>query len=113
MAKLPAMVRVGPATYRVTSDAAEHAKACQRVGDGLLGSTTFKSCVITIDPDQAHDCKTDTVLHEVLHCVTQMAGLLSEWGEEKDEAVVTRLTPVLLGVIRDNPDLISYLKAPR
>lgn len=45
----------------------------------------------------------DTLLHEVLH----ICGLMI--GHELDEHQVASVTPVLLDVLRSNPEVVAYL----
>ena len=47
----------------------------------------------------------DTVLHEVLHTVEAFMGL------DVEEEVIEKLATGLLGVLKDNPKLVTYLRA--
>lgn len=51
----------------------------------------------------------ETLLHEILHCVTESAGINAELGEAEEEKLVRRVAPLLLDVLRRNPDLVAYL----
>ncbi len=52
----------------------------------------------------------DTVLHEVMHSVFRQQGRPYTQAEER---FVTALTPGLLGVLHDNPELVKYLLRKR
>lgn len=51
----------------------------------------------------------DTLLHEVLHGLFGLVGLISDDSEE--ERIVGTLTPLLLDTLRRNPQLVEYLVA--
>lgn len=51
----------------------------------------------------------ESILHETLHVAFVQTGLRDELGIEYEEAVIGRLSPVLLQIVRDNPALIEYL----
>jgi hypothetical protein len=63
-----------------------------------------------IEPGQEDGQKRDSLMHEALHALFAMLGLDQEWGT-KTEGYVTRLSPALLALLRDNPDLVGYLTA--
>lgn len=71
-----------------------------------MGSTNLDKGVIAIREGLSEDQTSDTLLHEVLHAVFLATGLN---GEDREEELIERLTPMLLQVIRDNPDLIQTL----
>ena len=48
----------------------------------------------------------ETLLHELLHVAFHVADI-----QDHDESVVTRLARVLLALMRDNPGLLTYLRA--
>lgn len=68
---------------------------------------------ITVDPSMCRDQMADTVLHEVIHCVLEQGvevGKISTSNvEDFEEYLVRRLTPRLLAVLQDNPDLVDWL----
>lgn len=76
---------------------------------GLMGDWEECPARIRIMRNLAPSMERETVMHEVLHAVFAMNGLQQEWGEEKEEAVVRRLSPVLLAAMRDNPRLVAFL----
>lgn len=54
----------------------------------------------------------ETLLHEIVHACFQVSGLSTENHRAMDdleEAFVTRLTVVLIDVLRSNPDVTKFL----
>lgn len=96
--KPPPRIFVGPHTYEVVYAS----------GMTDFGNTNTRTQRILLADDQSPGALRDTVLHEVLHCVVDLAGFSQEW-EDKEEGIVNRLTPVLLQVLRGNPKLVAYL----
>lgn len=107
--RLPSTIQVGPHRYKVVSNRPQMNEVCRKEGRDLLGHVNHWSLTISIEPTLAADQKAETVLHEALHAAVTVAGLGDEWGVDKEEAVVNRLSPVLLDVLRRNPKLIAYL----
>ncbi len=94
-------MKVGPYTWTVHfSPEAEN---------GGVGHTDFKTQVISVAEDQHPQQERDTVLHEVLHVAMFLAGMN---GHELEESLIQRLTPVLLMVLKDNPNFAGYLAEP-
>ena len=75
----------------------------------VLGSTDHDQLVIVIDGRAPGGVRRDTLLHELLHVVTEITGLHFKWGDERDEEIVRRLSPILLELLRRNPDAVAYL----
>ena len=62
------------------------------------------------------DTQRETTLHELLHQALHLAGLTcahdsvkADISEALEERLCIRVTPILLGLIRDNPRLVAYL----
>lgn len=110
--KIPRRIIVGPFVYKVSDDPVDLVIRCREESTDLLGHNSQRELIITIDPAQAPGQRRDSLLHETLHAVTQLTGLASEWGQETEEAIVNRLSPVVLSVLRDNPRLLRYLTEP-
>jgi hypothetical protein len=107
--RLPSVIRVGPRRYKVTSDRTRMGRLSRTERADLQGFTDHRALTIDIDPNQAPDEKADTLLHEVIHTVTNLTGLNGDWDAETEERVVNRLSPALLDVLRRNPTLVTYL----
>lgn len=99
----PSKVRVGQMTYSV-----EFVDDLTQVEDGrrLSGCLLHEEQRIFVKTGDGPDWTRDTLLHEVLHAAFFAAGVAG--GD--NELAVSRLTPVLLGFLRDNPKLITYLQ---
>lgn len=111
-AQLPAELIVGPNRYTVTGDELERLRTEHAERSQLDGHTDHGTLRLLVNTALAADQVRDTLLHETLHALAFLSGLSSEWGSEKEEAVVRRLSPLLLDVLRRNPDLVAYLVAP-
>jgi hypothetical protein len=107
--QIPPIIKIGPYHYTVhTSPDEIQRRIREEGGEELLGHHDSRELTITIDPEQAHDQTADTLLHEILHAVVGMTNLDDRFGRHEEE-IVSRLTPALLSVIRDNPSLIRFL----
>jgi hypothetical protein len=111
-AKLPSEVLVGPYRYEIIDDliALHHASVRER--DPLDGYCSPRRQQILVDTQKSHPGSSRyTLLHEILHALTDLSGHSKEWGDDDEEAFVTRFTPLLLDVLRRNPKLVDYLLA--
>jgi hypothetical protein len=96
----PRKVKVGPHEYRVRVDKSGVLMAAERLGQHRMADLRMD-----VAGGQAPSMLRDTVLHEVMHAV--FVGM--ELSEDDEEKFVSRLTPVLLAVLRDNPKLVEFL----
>lgn len=71
-----------------------------------MGRTSLSRLRIVVDSDMHPHQLRDTVLHEVLHACNLVIDPAAD-----DEEQVARLTPVLLDVMRSNPDVVAWLMA--
>lgn len=110
---MPRRVTVGPHVVRVLADDVDAVNRLRHEGD--RGRCDMQALTIQVDePGLAPSAAAEALLHEVLHAVTEVAGLTAVDGiDERLEAVVTAMAPTLLGVIRANPTLIEYLVEAR
>ena|SRR3990167_1553124 len=107
MSDIPSIVKVGPYRYRVRTDKDAVAEAR---GDSYQGFHSAPRLMLAIDPDYPRDKVAETLVHEALHAVWMVVNLPREKLEGVTaETVVGALAPTLLGVLRDNPALVSYL----
>lgn len=102
-------VIVGPHTYEVTVDKNAINACSSKSEDSLVGQCDTALCHIIIDPEQSASQLTDTLLHEVLHACFELIGASSDIDHDTEEKLVRRLSPVLIQVLRDNPDLIEEI----
>jgi hypothetical protein len=115
---MPATVRVGSVTFRVTTDPddwmrIEHKN--QRKGD--YGFTGYHEATIYINPESTPDTQRLTLWHEVMHAMCEAVMGSPDWrglGKEKaarEEAVIAAFESPIVCVLRDNPPLVAYLTA--
>jgi hypothetical protein len=107
----PNLLKMGPKTYTIFWDQ-ESWQAHHDADD--YGHTSHKSLIICINPNQALDQKADTLLHEILHCCIASVGNLSNYDKvpNLEEHIVTTTAPWLLGILRDNTEVLRYLLEP-
>ncbi len=101
--KLPSRVKVGPHVYRVISDKGlgERASAA-----GICGADSQE---IRIDSALGRTVKKETLLHECGHAAWTQTELDRKYSDDDEETVLWSLTPLLLGILRDNPELVRFL----
>lgn len=63
---------------------------------------------IHIANDMGPEKERQTFVHENLHLMLEVAGLADSY--DSDEKLATRLAPVLLAWLRENPGAIEYLQ---
>lgn len=106
---MPEQIAVGPFAYTINTDRTAHLEVCATEHSDLLGHCNRRTQTISVDTSQVADQLCDTLVHESLHAITDLVGLASEWDSDKEEAIVTRLSPAILGWLRANPKLVAYL----
>lgn len=103
--KVPRLIKVGPFYYevkrwkRMPADNSEAWGMCDRATN-----------VILLSEVPGPQKQREVLLHEVLHAIYGTTGLCSK-DNVPEEMVVTDMSPALLQVLRDNPDLVDYLVA--
>lgn len=119
MTQLPTEVIVGRFIYRVTQDAdewTERGTTDRMVEATTYGATNHHKLLILINPAQLPRQKADTLLHEVLHCVWAISSLpfVKELADDVDyeEMTIGHVTPWLVLVFNENPDLYAYITDP-
>src|SRR5271157_3093979 len=100
MDKMPSTVKVGPHLYSIIR------KPASALPDAL-GTCDFQLLQICIRQRMRRSKAQETLLHEILHSATHPTVNCSD--KRDDEEFVTAIAPVLLGVLKDNPDLVGYL----
>jgi hypothetical protein len=101
MPKLPQTVFVGPADYLI-----RHEKKYP-----MLGETMPDDTEIVIRKAQSFCSKQNTFLHEILHAIVWESGYRQVAGLNgaQEETMVRVLTPWILAVLQDNPDVLAFL----
>ncbi len=94
---MPAAVKIGPHTYTVI----------RSYRKGANGYCDMDGLKLAVQPRLRRTKAQEVLLHEIMHALTHPT--LCGGGQFTDEEFVTGVTPLLLQVLKDNPDLISYL----
>lgn len=109
MSSAPTTVKVGPYTYTVTLSDARIKELEKENNADLYGFTAHSFLEIAVSPDMADLMVRETVLHEVLHAVLYTTGISNRFSENAEEHLVRALSPALFQMLRDNPQLVTYL----
>ena len=97
--KPPKVIYIGAADYEVRT----------RKTLDLLGETDNTNTEIMLKRDQSAACRRDTLLHEVMHAVVFLSGYGHDLKHADEERLVRTITPWILAVLRDNPELVDFL----
>lgn len=89
---IPTKVRIGSVDYFVTEHTDLHDN-----GRELLGHVLYDCTAIKLEEHMPVQRKVGVLIHEIVHAIFHEAGYT-----EQDEDMVTRLSNVLHGVLRDN-----------
>ena len=114
---MPRTLKVRNVTYKIKVLSEKKWKDTPDVSDDEAGITWEASSQIWIrDIPGLSDLNARILLlHEVLHAVTETseARQVVKWVKRRDveEAMVALSAPVLLAVLRENPDLVAWLTA--
>jgi hypothetical protein len=68
-----------------------------------VGHTSTSTQELHVLEGQGHHQERDTLLHEILHVASNVVG------QDLKERQILALAPVLLDVLRRNPELVAYL----
>lgn len=99
---LPKAVKIGPFHYRIRRPS----KALAR--ENLSGAAWHPLLTIAVDRDLHPVYAAETLLHEVLHACWDQTPL-RDFDDDVEESIVAALSPLLFGVLRDNPELVRCL----
>lgn len=85
----------------------------ERMDPDALAMTERDKALVSMRADgTAHeDSMRATLLHELLHCCTQ-ATRLDRYITQVDDAeefFIGQMSPVLMSLLNDNPDVVAYL----
>lgn len=107
MTALPERIQIGPMTFRVTDEIAEHNQGVVDDLHDTYGRIRYSQGVIILDPKQNDAHKRITLLHEIMHGCWH----LGDRSHKNDEKAIRSLAAPLLDVLRRNPALVAYLLA--
>lgn len=105
--KVPKRLKLGAHVYEIRSDT-DTARLLR--DEEARGDSRPDHLIIRLDADRPHTSVAETLLHEALHCVWNQTSLTVDLHDEEEKAV-TALAPLLLQLMRRNPDLVAYLTA--
>ena len=105
MTALPDHIQVGPMCYSLAVNQA----AINAINPELQGRTTHRNQSIVLAEGIGPDQEADTVLHELLHACLSVSGAANKVSDGLQEELVAAITPLLLDVLRRNPQLVAYL----
>lgn len=71
--------------------------------DGDYGECNYRHTTIKVSPKQSADSQADTLLHEILHAISE------ELQYPLQEKQVRLTATALMSVMRANPALVAYL----
>ena len=107
MIKLPASVKIDNITYiiKLVPDLV----ADDDPKESLLGCVSYSDAVIKISK-QSKDSAVNTIMHECIHAATFERNI-DDLIKEKDlETVVDCITKAFVQIIKDNPELIDFIR---
>lgn len=76
---------------------------------GQVGRTQTAQQKISLDATIGEDQQKDTLLHEMLHASLRILGF--DISDKLEERVIAAMTPVLLDMLRANPQVTKWLTA--
>ena len=97
---MPSSVKVGPHVYSLLRKPAS-------AMPNTLGVCDDSLLQICIRQKMRRSKAKEVLLHEVLHACSHLT--LSSFGKRAEEDFVEAITPTLLQVLQDNPELLEYL----
>lgn len=101
MSKPPKKIKIGPYDYAVVILDKSEAR-------GNYGAFVSEDQEIRLrDSFRSPHMMADTLLHEVLHGVWFVHGIVARDGEER---IIGQMATGLTQVLRDNPDLVAFLR---
>lgn len=99
---IPNTIKIGHAMWTIDTSKESSDRLCN---DGCRGKTYKDKFVICIDGNLPFEAQMETLLHEVLHACFHFIGASDKKLEEED--LVTALAPILLTVLKENPDILN------
>lgn len=100
--KCPSKIKIGPRTYDI-----KYVEDLRSEDDKQIhGQCHPDELTISLHTGQKKNTEQDSVMHEVLHGIFNLIHLHMP---DLEENIVCRMSPVLLGVIKENPKLVRYL----
>lgn len=101
MPGMPVTVKVGPHVYTVRRTTTAQSPD--------LGNCSYDSLSIGVRQRLRKSKAQEVLLHEILHACTYPSFCAKD--QATDEEFVEATAPTLLQVLRDNPELVEYLRS--
>lgn len=109
----PSSVKVGYLTFEVLYVSDRKWRKLEFLDDRACGQTSGALATIWIRTykDQEEAVTREVLLHELLHTVFYVSslGAIRPRKKEWEEIVVRTMSPLLLCLLQENPDLADYL----
>lgn len=99
--RMPRQVRIGCYTFQIEISERFDADAA-----GQWGHTNFVGNRIRLSPDMSRERLANTFIHECLHAMHHVYGLLG--GEHSEEEYTTLDANALCAFYRDNPEAFAW-----
>lgn len=115
MALLPRTLKAGPFVYSVHTDQETYDKVCLEGMKELEASTSHVLMRIAFRPGRSASWTADSALHELLHIAFHLHGIALENVKDLpdlEEYIVSGMSPLLLMLLRDNPDYVAFIMNP-
>ena len=77
-----------------------------------FGYSSYEDSKILLNTEMPHDLRRETLLHEIMHMCVEIrnrSGGLSYPTPDEDKYIET-ISPALMEVLRDNPELVKWLQ---
>lgn len=102
--KLPSKCKIGGVSFTIGN---EHVSDPDNYG-GLNLHTNY----IFVNPKMGKEQQRLSLVHELLHVLVNYSGAKSvaKLTAEQEEILVTVMEPMLLSLLRDNPQIIKFLQ---
>lgn len=99
---VPKQIQVGPYTFTLKA-------APDLLETGKVGDCDETKALIRYVPDLDPIMLRSVIVHEMLHACALMAGI-TDTDKHDQETFIRRTEPFLLAVLRDNPDLTTWIQ---
>lgn len=106
-AQVPAEASVGYLTVRIETSPDAVLRAFAEHNEVLYGRYDERTATIMVDTNCHLDVLKETLVHELLHAIIKQTN--STMSDDDEESLVRSLSPLLYGVLKNNPQLVDYL----
>ena len=104
--KLPKKVKVGYKTYKI-----KEWESAEDRHSHSLGAARHHEAEIFIDTHSVNETEVvNTMLHEILHCISWTYGLQADFGsQEFEEKIVNTVANGLIETMQSNKDVFQFI----